>query len=238
MPVPLKVRGISASKHKSGDFALTTIYIPGIDEKSREIYICISCELHLVDRLKANMLVDNDIICTEGFAINLCIFSAFVYSCGVKIDINAQQHSKSWRHRALASALIIVPPRSETLVAFQYIELPNSRDFLFCQSLQQHLTLYSHLLNHTSVKILVRNNVDRVIKIPLYYWLGCVTELPYEKYFAILADLDVASTPPTLPAIFHNRNGISILPAGDLETKLPNGIKIYRDKEIIDAITH
>lgn len=44
--------------------------------------------------------------------------------------------------------------------------------------------------------------------------------------------------PPTLPIIFHDRNDISISSAGDLEIELPNSIKIYRNKETINAITH
>lgn len=90
MPVSLKVRGIGDSKHKSGDFALASIYIPGIDKKSREVYTSISCELHLVDGLKVNMLVYNDVLCTEGFAINLSTTSALIHRCSMKININAR----------------------------------------------------------------------------------------------------------------------------------------------------
>ncbi len=237
MPVPLKVRGIGASKHESGHFALTTLYIPGTDEKGREVYASITCELHLVDRLKANMLVGNDVLCTEGFALNLYNSSALIHSCGVRIGINARQHSKFLRHKALASAPTIIPPHSEALVAFQRIKLPDSRDFLFSSAPQHHLTLDSHLLDHTSTKILVRNDAGHAIKILLHHRLGCVTELPYESCFATSADLEVASTPPTSPTIFHDRNGISILPARDMETELPKGIKIYGDREAVDAIT-
>lgn len=109
MPVPLKVRGIGASKNKSGDFAFTTIYIPGIDEKGHKVYMSINCELHLVDGLKTNMLVGNDVLCIEGFAINLSTSSAFIHSCGVKIDINARQNSEFLRRKALVSASTIVP---------------------------------------------------------------------------------------------------------------------------------
>ncbi len=237
MPVPLKVRGIGASKHESGHFALTTLYIPGTDEKGREVYASITCELNLVDRLKANMLVGNDVLCTEGFAVNLYNSSALIHSYGVRIDINARQHSEFLRHRALASAPTIIPPHSEALVTFQRIKLPDSRDFLFSPAPQHHLTLYSHLLDHNSTKILVRNEACRAIKIPLHHRLGYVTELPYESCFPTSADLDVASTPPTSSTIFHDRNGISIPPAGDIETELPNGIKIYGDREAVDAIT-
>lgn len=237
MPVPLKVRGIGVSKHESRDFAFTTIYIPSIDKKSHKVYVSISCKLHLVDRLKANMLVSNNVLCIEGFAINLSTSSALIHSCDVKIDINARHHSEFLRQRTLASTPTIVPSQSEALVAFQHIKLPDFHDFLFHLSSQQHLTLYSHILDHTNTKILVRNNANHAIKISTHNRLGCVTELPYKNCFATSADLDIASTPPILSTIFYDCNGISILLAKDLKIELLNGIKIYGNKEAVDAIT-
>lgn len=70
MPVPFKIRGISTSKHKSENFALTTVYISCFDKNGHEVYTSITCKLHLVDGLKANMLVGNDVLCIKGFAIN------------------------------------------------------------------------------------------------------------------------------------------------------------------------
>lgn len=218
MPIYLKIRDIGASKHKSEDFALTTIYIPSIDKKSHEVYASINCKLHLVDRLKANMLVDNDMLCIEEFTINLAISSALIRSCVVKININVRQHSEFLRHRALASTPTIISPHLEALVAFQHIELPNSCDFLCYPFPQQHLILYSHLFNHSSTKVLVRNNADYAVKIPLYHRLGCVIKLPYKSCFATSANLDVTSIPPTLPAFFHDQNCISIPLAENLET--------------------
>lgn len=235
--VLLKVRGIGASKHESRNFVLMMIYIPGINEKGCEVYASISYELHLVDGLKVNMLVGNDVLCIESFAIKLSTSSTLIHSCSVKININARQYSEFLRHKTLASTSTIMPSRSQALVVFQHIELPNSHDFLFCPFSQQHLTLYSYFLNHTSTKVLVRNNADHAIKIPLHHQLGCVTKLPYKSCFASSADLDVASTPPTSPTIFHDRTGISIPSSGDLETELSNGIKIYGDREAVNAIT-
>lgn len=130
--VPLKIKGIGASKHESENFALRTVYIPSFNGNGREIYASITCELHLVDGLKTNMLMRNDLLCTRGFAINLSSSSALIYSYGVSININARQHSEFLRHRALSNASTIIPPRSEALIVFQHIELSNSRNFLFC----------------------------------------------------------------------------------------------------------
>ena len=50
------------------------------------------------------------------------------------------------------------------------------------------------------------------------------------------ADLNTVSTPFTLPAIFYNYNVISIPPAKDLETELPNHIKIFKDEKVMNTI--
>ena len=118
IPELLKVKGIKALKHKSGNFTFITIYIPGIDKKSRDVYASISCKLHLVDRLKINMLMGNNLLCTEGFAINLSTFFTLIQSCDVKIDINARQHSKFLRQKVLANGPTLVPPQSKALIAF------------------------------------------------------------------------------------------------------------------------
>ena len=158
MPVPLKVRGIGASRHESNEFALTALYIPGLDREGSEVYACIKCELHLVEGLKANMLIGNDILCTEGFTINLASASAHILSCGVTIVIDARNHSQFLRRNVLADATTFIPPKSKALINFQQIPLPDLRNFLVQPFPQQQLTLYSHLLDHTSLKILVWNN--------------------------------------------------------------------------------
>lgn len=135
MPVSLKVKGIGASKYKSGEFALTIIYIPGLDKEGSEFYISISCELHLVDGLKANILMGNDVLYMEGFAINLSNTSVLAHSFDMKINITTRYHSKFLKHRVLVNSSTLMPPQSEVLIAFQYIYLPNSRNFLFYPSL-------------------------------------------------------------------------------------------------------
>lgn len=92
MPVPLRVRGINASKYKLRKFPLTAFYIPGFDRGSSEIYAFIQYKLYLVKGLKANMLIGNNVLCTESFTINLISDSAHILTCGMTIVINARNH--------------------------------------------------------------------------------------------------------------------------------------------------
>ena len=64
-------------------------------------------------------------------------------------------------------------------------------------------------------------------------------EIPFKNCFATSVDHDAASTPPTSPLLFHERNGITIpLADAGLEIGLPNGIKIYGDSQAVEKITH
>ena len=109
------------------------------------------------------MLIGNNILCTEGFTINLINASAHILSCGMTIVISARNHSQFLKCNVLANTTIFILPKSEALVDVRQIFLPDSRNFLFQPFPQNHLTLYSHLLNYTSLRILVRNDADRSI---------------------------------------------------------------------------
>ena len=100
------------------------------------------------------------------------------------------------------------------------------------------MTLYSHLFDHSSLKIFVWNDAKHSIQITRHYRLGYVTEIPFENCFATSVDHDAAATPLTSPLLFYERNGITIPLAGTgLETKLLNGIKIYGDEQAAEKIT-
>ncbi len=91
MAVPLKVRGIGASKHESDEFVLMPIYFLTFDEHKQPVYARIYRKMHLIDGLKANMLVGNDIIALESIMIDLANPTAFITSCNVWIAITARQ---------------------------------------------------------------------------------------------------------------------------------------------------
>lgn len=185
------------------------------------------------------MFIRNDIFYTKGFTINLA--SAFIYilSCGVTIVINARNHLQFLRHNILANLTTFILFKFEIFVIFCQIILFNSCNFLFQLFLQQQLTLDSHLLNHTSLRILVQNDIKYSIQIVKRHRLGYIIKIFFKNCFITLVDYNAASTPPRSLLLFHKRNGITILLADvSLEIELPNNIKIYKNKQIIEKIIH
>lgn len=91
MLIPLKVRGIGASKHESGEFAAPYLYFPGKNNVGQQVYISLTCEIYLVKDLKANLLIGNDIMSPKGFIIDIKRKSVWIKSYGITIPIDVRQ---------------------------------------------------------------------------------------------------------------------------------------------------
>ena len=102
MSTPLKVRGIGTLKHESAQFAELSLFLLGEDNEEQKVYASIRCKLYLVEGLRANILVDNDILAPESFVLNVGLGHALVGSCGVKIAIRARQRGQFLKKRLLA----------------------------------------------------------------------------------------------------------------------------------------
>lgn len=99
----LKVRGIKAFKNKSGEFAALSLYFPGKNNTKQLVYISLTCVIHLVKGLRANLLIGNNIISSEGFVIDVKWRSILISTCGVTIPINTRQKEQFLIRRLLSS---------------------------------------------------------------------------------------------------------------------------------------
>ena len=131
MFTPLKVKGIGTSKHKSAQFAEVSLFFPGESNEGQRVYASIRCKLHLVEGLRANILIGNNILTPESFVINIGLGHALIESCRVKITIKARQRGQFLKKRLFAEKDGVITPRSETIVPFLPVPLPDDRDFLF-----------------------------------------------------------------------------------------------------------
>lgn len=109
------------------------------------------------------MLISNNVLGTKGFLINFATSSAHIESCNVDVDISAKHLPRLLIRKVLANTTTIVSPKSETLVPFKQIPLPDSQNFFFHPASQPEFTLYAHLVDHTTCKVLARNNANHYI---------------------------------------------------------------------------
>lgn len=115
----------------------------------------------------------------------------------------------------------------------------DSCNFLFYFFFQLYFILYTHLINYTAFKILMRNDKNHVIQVLKYYKFDYITKLLYKNSFMILVSHKTASSPLMSSFLFYKHTGITILSTKtSLETELLNNIKIYGNKNIVRKIMH
>ena len=226
----LKVRGISTSKHKSGEFVALFLYFLGKNNAGQQVYASLTCEIHLVKGLRANLLIGNDIMSSEGFIIDVKKRSALIENCRITVSIDARQRGQFLTRRLLSSQETVVLPCLEAMVSLVYLPLADDRDFLFHPTTQANLTLFTHLINHKTSKVLVRNDSSQTLQIPRRHRLGHIVDIAYENCF--LADAysvrNAAISPSSLQHLPNLNTSSSFFPNNSsLETILGNGIKVY-----------
>ena len=238
MAVLLKVRGIGASKHEIDEFVSMPIYFLGVDEHKPPVYARIYRQMHLVEGLKAKMLVKNNIIAPEGIMIDLANSTAFITSCNVRIAITARQRGHSLRKKLMADTTISLPSNSESLIPVTTGTLPSDCDFFFQPVQQPHFTFFAHLINNDTKKVLVRNDFPNAVLILKEHRLGTVTEVIYKNCFQVVLDPKATEVQPRLTSDHFNRRAVAISSVDQsLETKLPNSVMIYSDEKAVPRIS-
>ena len=198
MSSPLKVRGVGSSQHETSEYVITPCYFPGIDEQGNDVLACIRREIHIVDGLRAKMLIGNDFIGPEGITIDVAKEKAYIDSCKTSITITARQRGQFIRRKVHALSATKIPPHSEGIVPISTssLSLPDDRDYIFEPTKQVNVVLFSHMVDSRVTAILARNDSDHQIEIPRRSRLGAITEFGYENCFQVNLSHEYASTKP------------------------------------------
>lgn len=118
--------------------------------------------------------------------------------------------------------------------------LPNDQDFLFHPVTQNNLTLYTHIVDYGTSKILVKNILDQPLHISRWQKLGHIIDISYDNCF--LTDtksvFQSASVPPKLQPFFNQQPSLTPSPTKYLmETRLHNGVRVYRDTDAVAQLS-
>jgi hypothetical protein len=159
-----------------------------IDKKPvREV---IRREVHLIDNLKANMLIENDILELEGIFIDEANNKATIFSCNnMIISIEIRVLSKSMIKKALhARSFTMISSHFMLVIPIHHSNLSSNRDFLF-EPDDLNISLFAHAIDSSITAIMTKNDTDSTIKIPRNDRLGIATEILYPNAFQAIPDI-------------------------------------------------
>ena len=193
MTSPLKVRGLGSKMHETWEYAVADIYLPDT-KNGKEVISVLRREIHLIENLKANMLLGNDVIDSEKIVLDVTKKSAVIGSTDATIALKPRSARNAISKLVHLRKSVVVPARTEMTVDVHNACLPKSRDFLFESSDDvTELAMYAHLVDVSTSSILVRNDKNYSVKIPRNARLGKITEIDFPNAFQVEADEDVRS---------------------------------------------
>lgn len=133
MSLLMPVRGVGNKVVKTDEYAIVKMYVRG-SVAENPATAAITMEVHLVNDLKANLLVGNDNLKPQGMVLDFGEEKVTLGSCQnltAKINIHSRASPNAKRTIKTKSAFV-VPPRTTMRVPVAYNgEVPPDRDYLF-----------------------------------------------------------------------------------------------------------
>ena len=169
MATPITMQGINFNKHTTDKYL----------KDGKPAIALIRCEVHLVENLKANFLIGNNILKSEKFRIDLKKNQVYIGSCGVTIPIDIQSRTTPMHKPIYLKRSTVVPLHNVIPVQVHSLTgMLSDQDFM-SESDKVKFSLYAHMVNFETEAILVKNNESRAITISRNFCLGYATEIDY-----------------------------------------------------------
>ena len=184
MSTPITVRGLGSNLHQTAEYAIVPLYFQGTDSAGARVLAMTSPrEIHIVDQLKANILIGMDIMVPEDIDIIVTRSIASIGSCKVEVPIEVKSVGKTVRLPVHAKQTTVVPPRSKARISVHHASLPD-RDFLF-EPADSLLSLYAHLVDSSVPAVLAENDTDVPITVPRNHRLGTVYDTDFDNCYLV-----------------------------------------------------
>ena len=211
MASPLEVSGIGSDKHRTDQYVVSPIYLPGKDKDGQDrIAKTAPRELHIVTGLRAGMLIGMDIMNPEGVDIINSKQVAWINSCQLEIPVQVHSKGASMKRPVSAREGRIIPPRSGANIEVHHFGLPD-RDYFF-EPADTNLTLFASVLDPNTTCIPVVNDTDQYVRIPRNMRLGEVMEAEFDGVYHISSGVeDVVELATRRPKAEHHESWMNRL---------------------------
>ena len=208
MATSVEVSGISLDKHRTDEYIITPIHILGKAKNETTATAKLAPrEIHIVDNLRANILIGMDIMTPKGIDILASKRVAHITSCDIEAPIEVLSTGPPVRRVVSAKKAMVIPPQSIGIVAIHHLALPE-RDFLF-ELCDTKLSIYAGLVDNDISSVLVKNESEKAIKVPRNMRLGEIREAEFNGcYHVSSGQEDIAELATRRPQVKHQGSWI------------------------------
>lgn len=188
---PIPVRGVGNKIVNSDEYAVVRIYVNGtVGGLTRTA--CLTMEVHIVDDLKANILIGTDTMVPQGMSVDLNTKVCKFGKCqGLETPVDVVTKSQPNSRRTIRNkAPVSIAPGATVEVPVAYNgNIPEDRDFLFEPDCAQDFGptggVFAHIADSTISMVQVYNATATAVRLPRKAKLGTLFE--YEQDGAFMA---------------------------------------------------
>lgn len=193
MSTPMPVRGVGNKIIHTNEYVQIEMFVDGtIGGKPATGSFIV--EAHIVEDLKANMLIGIDTLEPQGISIDFTTASAKIRACEeltvpVNVHAKAQAHTK---RTVKSKSAMTVPARSTIQVPVAYKGMLADRDFLFepecAQDFGTEGGVFAHIIDSSMTFVNVHNATDAPVRLPRKARLGSIVEFDQEGAYMVAAE--------------------------------------------------
>ena len=89
----ITVRDLNVNRHSTNKYVILSMYFSDKNKDENFVKILIIREIHLIDDLKANIFIENDVLNSKKFDIFISTSSVYIENCDVTISIFVKNRS-------------------------------------------------------------------------------------------------------------------------------------------------
>ena len=184
----IKIQELDFNSHAAEDYVKLNLYLSANHGKTADIH----WEIHIINNLKVNILIEIDILISEQIDVLLSQWKVIIESCKkVQLNLNVTTLSNQINQLLLLNNQTIILVYEFIIVQVKSLHvLLTDWDLLFKSNCKLvNIYAYISIVDHSLISIEVWNNFSKAVIISHHTSLDYIIEYKVNRYFLVSSDL-------------------------------------------------
>ena len=142
-------------------------------------------KIYLIDNLKINIFIENNITNIEKFIIDITKKRVIINNIDTFITLNVRLFKIAIQRLIHLRKIIVISLYAKMIISIHNVIFSNNQDFLFESNDDIKLLIYVRLVNAFIFFIIIRNEQNVSIQISRNYRLNRISKLDFSNVFYI-----------------------------------------------------
>ena len=163
MIIFITIRDLKTDKYIINEYVIIFMIFTEKNDKKNNVRVMFRREAHIMNNLKINILMKNEILSFKEIFIDFEKSIARINSCSVIVFIEMRTFNKTVFKSIHLRKTITISARSKIPISMHHFNISNNRNFLFEFDEIFYLIVYAHMIDIVINTIILRNDFDRSI---------------------------------------------------------------------------